>query len=608
MAPRPLTREEVYQRVEGINVVFGKKKKKKTASERNIWKKRSVFFDLPYWRSLDVRHSLDVMHVEKNVCESLVGTLLHISGKTKDGINTRRDLVEIGIRNVLHPQERDGKRAYLHPAAHTLSKEEKRSFCGFVNTIKVPQGYSSNLSKLVSMQDLKITGMKSHDCHVLMQQLLPLAIRGIMKTDVRNTITRLCMFFSAICSKVIDPAELDELENEGYVILSQLEMHFPPSFFDIMVHLIAHLVREIRLCGPVCLRWMYPFERYMKILKGYSKNPYRPEASIVERYVAEEAVEFCKAYLDRVKAVGLPQSRHDQGRRSKGTWGIIVRSMSREVVMQAHLYILNNTDEVLPYLNAHKNMLRNLNPRKSDMQLANEHNKSFTEWFKREVLKDGNPSETIQRLAAGPSFEVLCWGGYDINGYSFYTKTQDDKSTMQNSGVMVVAEAMHFASSKDRNLMLAAMSYYGIIEEIWEVSYTKFKVPVFKCKWVNSNVVQVDEEFGFVSVNLERFRYGDEPFILGSQAKQVFFVPDLEKKKLSIMLQGKRQGVGGDDGDLELNLDETPPFTATRPKAVELDLVDDDYAVRDDHCEGIWEDNHCKPQMNFLIFFFAKYT
>jgi hypothetical protein len=42
---------------------------------------------------------------------------------------------------------------------------------------------------------------------------------------------------------------------------------------------------------------MYPIEWYMKILKGYTKNPSRPKASIVERYIAEEAIEFCSNYL-----------------------------------------------------------------------------------------------------------------------------------------------------------------------------------------------------------------------------------------------------------------------------------------------------------------------
>jgi len=82
---------------------------------------------------------------------------------------------------------------------------------------------------------------------------------------------------------------------------------FPPSFFDIIVHLLAHLVREIKFCGPVYLRCMYPIERYMKILKGYVKNQYRPEASMIERYNAEESVEFCLDYMAKANSIGFPQ-------------------------------------------------------------------------------------------------------------------------------------------------------------------------------------------------------------------------------------------------------------------------------------------------------------
>ncbi|CAJ2651882.1 unnamed protein product [Trifolium pratense] len=102
VAPEPLIGEQVYELQRDINVVFGKdvakdvgkgkkKAKKKSDVEKKpdvkiAWKKRSVFFDLPYWSSLDVRHCIDVMHVEKNVCDSVIGTLLNIAGKTKDGI------------------------------------------------------------------------------------------------------------------------------------------------------------------------------------------------------------------------------------------------------------------------------------------------------------------------------------------------------------------------------------------------------------------------------------------------------------------------------------------------------------------------------------------
>nr|KYP70069.1 hypothetical protein KK1_009277 [Cajanus cajan] len=115
--------------------------------------------------------------------------------------------------------------------------------------------------------------------------------------------------------------------------------------FDIMIHLIVHLVREIKLCGPVYLRWMYPIERYMKILRGYNKNPYRPEASIVERYIAEEAIDFCSEYMSKAKPVGLPKSRHEDRCEGQGTKGLKVKFILRKELLQAHLYILNNTDE-----------------------------------------------------------------------------------------------------------------------------------------------------------------------------------------------------------------------------------------------------------------------
>jgi len=169
------------------------------------------------------------------------------------------------------------------------------------------------------MNDLKLIGLKSHDCHVLMQQLLLVAIRDILPKNVKNTITRLCLFFNTICSKVIDPQNLDELENEADIILYQLEMFFPPSFFDIMVYLSVHLVRKIRLGSPVFLRWMYPIQRYMKMLKRNVKNQHRLKASIVERYVAEKAIEFCNDYLSEVEPIGLPKSRHEGRHLGKGT-------------------------------------------------------------------------------------------------------------------------------------------------------------------------------------------------------------------------------------------------------------------------------------------------
>ncbi|KAA0040340.1 hypothetical protein E6C27_scaffold460G00450 [Cucumis melo var. makuwa] len=66
------------------------------------WTKKSIFFDLLYWSRLLLRHKLDVMHIEKNVCDNLVGTIFNIEGKTKSTTNARLDLQDLKIRKDLH--------------------------------------------------------------------------------------------------------------------------------------------------------------------------------------------------------------------------------------------------------------------------------------------------------------------------------------------------------------------------------------------------------------------------------------------------------------------------------------------------------------------------
>ncbi|XP_074341788.1 uncharacterized protein LOC141679181 [Apium graveolens] len=96
-APVPLTREEVFERKD---------------DPRPVWKKLSIFFQLEYWKLLSVRHILDVMHIEKNICEALLGTLLNIPKKTKDKESVRLDMAAMGIRLNLRP-EMAGKKEKL---------------------------------------------------------------------------------------------------------------------------------------------------------------------------------------------------------------------------------------------------------------------------------------------------------------------------------------------------------------------------------------------------------------------------------------------------------------------------------------------------------------
>ena len=296
-----------------------------------------------------LRHNLDVMHIEKNVCDSLIGTLFNIPKKTKDGLAARLDLQDIGIREELAPEYYQN-RVRLPAPCFCLKRSEKHKICSTLQNVKVPVGYSSNIRNLVSMKDLKLIGLKSHDCHVLMQQILPVVLQSVLDKHVRDPIIRMCFFFNAICAKVIDVSKLDRLQEEIVMILCLLEKYFPPSFSDIMVHLTVHLVREIKLGGPVYLRWMYPFERYMKVLKGYVRNRNRPEGCMVECYIAKEAVEFCSEYIADVEPIGIPKSLSNEHMGGKGlSSGRLERIEVAEWEL-AHRIVLQNTTEVQPFI------------------------------------------------------------------------------------------------------------------------------------------------------------------------------------------------------------------------------------------------------------------
>jgi len=89
----------------------------------------------------------------------------------------------------------------------------------------------------------------------------------------------------------------------------------------------------------------------MKVLKGYVKNQYRPEASMIERYIAKESVELCSDYMTKAKPIGVPRrSWLNKCSLSKSNWGLSVVSKDCEEFLQVHLYILNNTKLFLTYL------------------------------------------------------------------------------------------------------------------------------------------------------------------------------------------------------------------------------------------------------------------
>ncbi|GJR28613.1 hypothetical protein Tco_1104845, partial [Tanacetum coccineum] len=140
-----------------------------------------------------------------------------------------------------------------------------------IKGVKLPDGFGSCFKHKVTDNDTNITGLKSHDCHIMMQRLLPYGLQNYLPDKIAKPIIDLCSLFKQICSATL-------MEDDIMV------------HFDIMVHLVIHLPIEALKGGLIRPRWMYPFERYIKKLKGYVRNKAKPEGLIAEGYVAEEAL------------------------------------------------------------------------------------------------------------------------------------------------------------------------------------------------------------------------------------------------------------------------------------------------------------------------------
>ena len=356
------------------------------------WKKRSIFWDLPYWKTNLIRHNLDVMHIEKNFFDNIFNTIMNVEGKTKDNAKSREDLKEFCSRRELHRNETTNK---FPKACYSLEKDAKETLCKWLKELRFPDGYASNMGRCVDMKKHKLFGMKSHDCHVFMQRLIPIAFRDLLPGNVWQAVTEISIFFKNLTSTIIKKEDMEHLEKDIPIILCRLERIFPPSFFDSMEHLPIHLAYESMIAGPVQYRWMYPFERlyifhfviynfqcilqiniivtkyffrYLRKLKNNVRNKAKVEGSICNAYLVEEASAFCAHYFEpqvytrhrkmpRNFDYGMGDGLEQEGMLSifNNTGRSYGRAKSRyysddQEYHAAHTYILLNCEEVKPYI------------------------------------------------------------------------------------------------------------------------------------------------------------------------------------------------------------------------------------------------------------------
>jgi hypothetical protein len=141
------------------------------------------------------------MHIEKNICDNILGTLLELEGKNKDTVNARVDLENMEFKKKFWMNDEGDIYSKPH-APWMLQKENKIRLCKFLGRTRFPYGFCSNWERCVDTVAGEVTGMKTHDCHILMQRILPVRLKGIAPAkEMYQSIAELGRFFRELCAK-----------------------------------------------------------------------------------------------------------------------------------------------------------------------------------------------------------------------------------------------------------------------------------------------------------------------------------------------------------------------------------------------------------------------
>ncbi|KAK4389777.1 hypothetical protein Sango_2314700 [Sesamum angolense] len=377
---------------------------------------------------------------------------MDIKGKSKDNLNARKDLAIICNRPELQVDER--RPNVMPKAVYTLTKDHKRKVCEWVKCLRFPNGYASNLSRYVDMRELRLYGMKSHECHIFMQKLIPVAFREMVPEHVWSALTEVSLMFQVLCSTTLDIRKVQELEDS------------------------------------VAYRWMYPFERFLHELKKKVKNNAHVEASIVEAYIVEEIGEHERISRDIFNHPGRPSGAL-KNRYATGQERYMIET-----------YVLCNSEVAAPYYESFLNELyKTYSP--DDPLIDQLVTIDFVGWFKSRVESElqNIEDDLLRSLYRGPKELVKTWPCYFVNGFNFHTKDHNiGKLTMNYR--------------KDEPFILAQQAcqvYYTEYpsmkrDKIDWMAVCKTKARRVESHWTNV-AYQIDEEVPVLEVNTNNQTY-----------------------------------------------------------------------------------------------------
>ena len=167
-------------------------------------------------------------------------TCMNFSEKTKDNVKARKDLTVLCNRPSLELTESGGKPR----APFCLKPDERKEVMRWMKKIKFPDGYAAGFKRAPNLKTGKLTGLKSHDYHIMMEWLVLTMFRGYLNEDVWSALAELSHFYRQLCAKEIKKEMMEKLEKEIPVLLCKLEKIFPLGFFNPMqLYLFTFLMK-----------------------------------------------------------------------------------------------------------------------------------------------------------------------------------------------------------------------------------------------------------------------------------------------------------------------------------------------------------------------------
>ncbi|XP_073051313.1 uncharacterized protein [Primulina eburnea] len=468
-------------------------------------RRRSIFWELPYWSTNLIRHNLDVMHIEKT--SLTMSSIRFVIYKGVRRIMPNHELILFGWvldPSCIHLQQTGNFRKQI---TH-FDKDARKVLFRWLKEVRFSDGYVSKMARCVDMNKLRMFGMKSHDCHVFMQRLIPVVFKELLPRDVWEALTELSIFFADLTARNVKISDMLRLSEQIPIIMCKLEKIFPPSFFDSMEHLCIHLPYEARIMGPVQFRWMYPFERYLRTLKNTVRNKARVEGSICNAYFVKEAAIFCQHYFsestasrrrktgearestyvdtDDSELLSIFRNRGKKIGAAKSRW------LSNEEYHAISTYVLHNCNEIKPFVSMYENNVRMTYPDMDDASVEAYIQTNLFQWFRQ----------------------------YPINGFNFHTVHDTSFKDTNNSGLQVSG---HMSSGN-------VTEFYAQLEEIVEIEYPGLQmrqVVLFKCRWFHTHPrsgTRVHKKYKIVDVNRKNNLGDYEPFVFPTQASQVVYL------------------------------------------------------------------------------------